>query len=90
MTVEKFERGPLVDYEITWTNGHVETIRAHQVMMPGSGHLDMFSSRPPKKQRWTFHGEIDGHWRLILSAPEEDIRTVRDKSSERALLDGER
>ena len=27
----EFERGEPTTYEITWTNGHVERIKAHQV-----------------------------------------------------------
>lgn len=77
-----FERGPLRDYEVTWTNGHVEIIKCHQVMLPTTG-LAMFGEKG--RDRYTFHGEIDGRWILILDAPAEDIRMVRDKASENAL-----
>jgi len=72
--------GPLRPYEITWTNGHVEVIWAHQVLVPHG--VGVLFGDVPTKPRWTIHGEVDGHWQLLLTAPEEDIRIVREKSSE--------
>jgi hypothetical protein len=69
------ERGPLHRYEVTWANGHVEYIEAHQCLIPQASFL---SIRDDVQPRWTFHGEIDGVWRLILTAPEDQIRSVRD------------
>jgi hypothetical protein len=35
-------------------------------------------TRTTQPRGWLFHGEIDGHWELLLSAPAEDIKTVRN------------
>lgn len=69
-------------YEITWMSGHIETVLAHQVTYPhrGLAMLGMGSlgfreeTGPPRVQ---IHAEVNGHWRLTLSAREEDIRTMR-------------
>ena len=80
---DTFDYGPLQTYEITWTSGHVETIQAHQTSWPdsgsfitagGYGSLGVGDAGPARIQ---FHGEFDGHWRLVLSAYEDDIRTIR-------------
>lgn len=76
------DHGPLEVYEITWETGHVETIQAHQVSYPhlgiafaaGRTMTGTESDQPPTVR---FHAEIGGHWRLILSAREADIRTIR-------------
>ncbi|MEV2239456.1 hypothetical protein [Micromonospora sp. NPDC049891] len=77
-----FNYGPIQQYQITWMSGHVETIPAHQVTYPHRGMamtrsiLDMpAEGGAPRVQ---LHAEIDGHWRLMLSAREEDIRTMRN------------
>jgi hypothetical protein len=77
-----FNRGPLQQYEITWMSGHVETIPAHQVTYP---HRGLAVSRSvvgmPAEggaARVQLHAEIDGRWQLMLSAREEDIRTMRN------------
>lgn len=75
--------GPLQQYEITWMSGHVETIPAHQVSYPHRGFaftesatLGMESDNgAPRVQ---LHAEIDGRWQLVLSAREDDIRTMRN------------
>lgn len=85
-----FEYGPLREYEVTWTNGHVETIKAHQVLLPQTFLWSdyMRNGGAERRQRYTFHGQVDGRWILILDAPAEDIRMVRDKASEQALEEG--
>ncbi len=77
-----FERGPLLTYEVTWTSGHIETIQAHQCIMPNRLPFD---PPPTTPERVMFHGEIDGHWQLLLAAPEADIQTVRNVTTREAL-----
>jgi hypothetical protein len=68
----EFVRGPTSEYLVTWKNGCVENIHAHQVMEPytsvflayGNGHI-------------VFHKEIDGKWVMILSAHPRTIDSVR-------------
>ena len=77
------ERGPLLTYEIQWQSGHVETVQAHQVLLPLSpngifGEAFGASQQPKVAPRVTFHGEFDGHWRMVLTALAEDIRSIRD------------
>ena len=72
------ERGPLETYEIAWRSGHVECIQAHQVSYQGGG-FDLFATPGERKpSRVQFHGEFDGHWRLVLSLLEDDVRTIRN------------
>lgn len=69
-------------YEITWQSGHIETVPAHQVTYPHMG-LAMVGFRnyetapDPGKPRVQIHAEIEGRWVLVLSALEEDIRSMR-------------
>lgn len=79
-----FNHGPIQQYEITWMSGHVETIPAHQVMYPHRG-LALFSDSMSSgltadggAARVQLHAEIDGRWQLMLSAREDDIRTMRN------------
>jgi len=80
------DRGPASTYEIVWNNGHVERIEAHQVSYPGRFSnlgLDLFPTRadiPPKPERIEFHGEFNGRWQLVLSAPMSEITTIRNLS----------
>lgn len=68
-----FERGPLSTFEITWNLGHVETIQAHQCLLP-----DLTGPRGPEEQWIVFHAEVAGNWQLVLAVRERDIRSVRD------------
>lgn len=66
------DRGPIDAFVVIWNNGTVERVRAHQVSTErGEGIFD-----PPT--RINFHGEVDGHWKLMLSVPYDEIRTVRN------------
>ena len=67
--------GPLSEYEVTWRSGHIERLAAHQVSYPN--RLSLFDG-PPRTQIVQFHAEINGFWRLVLSAPEEEIVTIRN------------
>lgn len=78
------DRGPLQSYEVTWRSGHIETIRAHQVIMPSR-----FSFLPGEKQdnRVMFHGEIEGRWMLVLAADADEILTIRNVTVTEASSD---
>lgn len=79
---ETFDYGPVQRYEVVWMSGHIETVLAHQVMFPQqgafiSGGMLGVIAEAPGRSRVQMHAEIDGHWRLTLSALEEDIRSIR-------------
>ena len=71
-----YDHGPLDDYEVTWLNGAVDRFKAHQVT--STGGLSFIDVGPLKPRRVLFHGEFDGQWRLVFSALEDDIRTIRN------------
>jgi hypothetical protein len=84
-----FEHGEPTTYEITWQNGHVERIKAHQVTWPNNmANLFAHPDVQEKPQRIVFHAEIDGQWTLQLSAYEDDIRTIRNCATEDLHLGG--
>jgi hypothetical protein len=92
-----YDHGPLDTYEIVWTSGHVEYIQAHQVLLPpedsfpfklGDGVYGSTGTTTRPRRGWAFHGEIDGHWRLLLSARAEDIRSVRNVTHTRDEVGG--
>lgn len=69
------DRGPIRTYEIIWKSGCVEQIQAHQVLVP---HSPLFGEPPSARDDvYTFHGEIDGQWLLILTASAADILSIR-------------
>lgn len=79
--MEKYDHGPLNTYEVIYTSGHVERVQAHQVLMPHDDfEFEAFrvTTRSRLEKRWTFHGEFDGHWRLVLSVPASDVKSVRN------------
>lgn len=82
--MDDFERGPLISYELVWTNGHSEVIKAHQVILP-QPDFGLFGTRVRTQDFIHFHGEINGHWRLILTVRADDIASVRDKSTEEVM-----
>lgn len=78
--------GPLRTYEITWKSGHIETVQDHQVLFDSDrasfrsafdGILGT-ATRADLPPRFTIHGQFDEHWRLVLTAPEADLLSVRD------------
>jgi len=79
--VSDFDYGPIQTYEITWKSGHIETIQAHQVAWPfgDSGFFigAALGVATKDEPRIRFHGEFDGHWRLVLDAPVDEIHTIR-------------
>ena len=66
-----YDYGPLQTYEIIYRSGYVETVQAHQVQLPHDG----FFGKPDPFV--TIHGEFDGHWRLVMRVPGEDILSIR-------------
>lgn len=83
--------GPLRTYEITWKSGHVETVQGHQVMFDSTkrdfglalgGVATAHASLPP---RFTIHGSFDGQWRLMLTAPEADLLSIRDVTDRESI-----
>jgi len=81
--VQGTDRGPVTTYEITWKTGHTERFAAHQVSWAGrtSGLFGESCGAP----RVLFHAEIEGRWTLLLSALEDDIRTIRNVVTEEAV-----
>jgi hypothetical protein len=71
-----YERGEPDEFEVVWKSGHVDRLKAHQVTWP-SNTFDLFGGQQGPA-RVLFHGEVDGRWRLLLSALEDDIRSVRN------------
>jgi hypothetical protein len=82
---EKYDHGPLKPYEVVWTNGHVETVQAHQVMMPRPAGLFFENVSTKTHEYIQFHGEIDGRWQLVLAVRPELVDVIRDKSTEEVL-----
>lgn len=77
--MSEFERGEPDEFEIVWKTGHVDRLKAHQVTWPHSDIFGgVFGGRPAGPPHVLFHGEVDGRWRLLLSALEGDIATVRN------------
>lgn len=72
----KPDRGPLREYEVTWRSGKVERYLGHQLMVPLE--TSMLYGGSSNRSRTMIHAEVDGHWRLLLSADSELIVTVRD------------
>lgn len=74
------DRGPLRTYEVTWRSGKVERFLGHQLMVPleTASMVSSYLGAGPGRSRTMIHAEVDGHWRLLLSADSELITTVRD------------
>lgn len=76
-----YKRGRPDVYEITWMSGHVEQVIAHQVTYPHRGLVftdhAIGLGADDGAPRVQIHAEVNGEWRLVLSAREEDIRTMR-------------
>jgi hypothetical protein len=84
-----YDHGPLRSYELVWRSGHIETLQGHQVLfdshrIEGRDFLaSVFGgvateTRGAPDPRFYVHGEFDGRWRLVLSAPESELHTLRD------------
>lgn len=91
-----YDHGPLRTYEITWKSGHVERVPGHQVMFdsmrPGFGNLTggalgtaVSHDRPP---RFTIHGQFGPHWRLVLTALESELVSLRDVTDAEPVPEG--
>lgn len=80
--MEAYDYGPLQTFEVTWKSGHVETIQGHQVTFDSgtssfSGWGDI-STRTQCTPRFTIHGMFGSHWRLMLTAQEDDLMSLRN------------
>lgn len=94
-----YDHGPLRTYEITWKSGHVETVQGHQVTFDSHRiHVDSLfggafgttaTAVSHVEPRFSIHGEIDGHWRLILTAQEADLLSIRDVTGQEAIPEGD-
>jgi hypothetical protein len=73
------DHGPLHTYEVVWASGHVEQIQAHQCLMPMTDNpfLSALATDTKRVEYFKFHGQIDGHWILVLAARVEDVLSVR-------------
>ena len=89
---DDYDNGSLRTYEVTWKTGHIERFQGHQVMF-GSDRANVASllggafgavatSAETLPPRFTIHGQIDGHWRLVISAPEADLSSIRDVTAD--------
>jgi hypothetical protein len=70
--------GPLQTFELTWKSGHIEQAQGHQVIFESMGFV------PTENPRFMIHGMFDGHWRLVICAPETDMISVRNVSEQEA------
>ena len=94
--MSKFERGPAETYEVIWNSGHVEYLDAHQVLLPpdenffslGRGIFGSTETQTKPSRGWVFHAEIEGRWTLLLAAPAEDIKSVRNVTHTRDSAGG--
>jgi len=71
--------GPPKPYQLAWRTGHVETIYAHQVLLPVD--FPLFGETSTDR-RIKIHGIVDGQWQLILLADADDILSIRLLTSE--------
>ncbi|MEU2106428.1 hypothetical protein [Nocardia sp. NPDC019255] len=87
----KYDHGPLDTYEIVWESGHVEYIQAHQVITPPRDPMSAWlpgETWTKTRGGWTFHGEVDGRWRLLLAVRADEIRSVRNVTHTRDEIGG--
>lgn len=89
-----FDYGPLRTYEITWKSGHVETVQGHQVTFDSwrlnSSYSGLFGGTATitgLDPRFSVHGEFDGHWRLVVTAPESELHSIRDITGSEIIPD---
>lgn len=79
--MSKYDYGPLQTYEVTWKSGHVERVQCHQITFHSrdtgisGGVLGVQVTHDDRRVQ--MHGQFDGRWLLVLSALEDDIRTIR-------------
>lgn len=70
-----YDHGPLRPYRVIWKSGYVEEILAHQVLVPSV--IPSLFGDPQTARRLLIHGEINGHWQLILDADYDEVSSVR-------------
>jgi hypothetical protein len=88
-----YDYGPLRAYELTWRSGHIETVEGHQVIFDShkieardflASAFGGVATETRTDPRFYVHGSFDGHWRLVLSAPESELHTLRDVTGREA------
>jgi hypothetical protein len=79
-----YDHGPLQTWEVVWKNGHVEEVQGHQCLLPTRS---LFSGES-ERERVTFHGEIDGHWKLVLDVDYSEISSIRLVTAPEAIPGG--
>jgi hypothetical protein len=72
------ERGPVDEFELIYKTGAVQRIRAHQVSYPNNAR-NIFG-RPDEHgpNLVSFHAEIEGRWRLMLTIDQADLISIRN------------
>lgn len=89
--MSEYDYGPLQSYELIWKTGHVETVHGHQVSFDSAGMSALSGvlatgRRPVQLEpKFRIHGMIDGHWRLVIAAPESELGTIRNVTERAAL-----
>ncbi|ASU81531.1 hypothetical protein CDO52_00870 [Nocardiopsis gilva YIM 90087] len=78
------DHGELRTYEVVWRTGHVERVQGHQVVFKDDAAAALLGRATAREPRIVIHGQFGPHWRLVLTALEADIATIRD------VTDGER
>lgn len=77
--------GPLRTYEITCSGRAPEMVQGHQVTFDSHGFFREPTGAAPK---FHVHGMFPGRrWRLVLSAPEADLISIRDVTDQVAELE---
>lgn len=96
-TATDYDYGPLRTYEITWRDRAPEMVQGHQVIYDSHGAaFGGIFGRPDcgLPQKFHVHGQFGGHWRLVISAPEADMVSIRDVTEQvealEAMAEGER
>ncbi|ADB73491.1 hypothetical protein [Geodermatophilus obscurus] len=75
-----FERGEPDEYEVIWKTGHIDRFKAHQVSWPNNMNRILSYGNPnaDKRSIVQFHGDINGEWKLLLSADEAELLSVKN------------
>lgn len=77
-----YDYGPLRTYEVTWLGRPPEIVQGHSVQFESGGFMGV-----PARPKFKIYGEFDGHWRMVLMGPEEDIACIRDITDQLAALE---
>lgn len=91
-----YDYGPLQSWEITWKSGHIETVQGHQVLFDSAklsasalfGGVLGTTTGTDLPPRFHIHGQFDGRWRLVLSALESELVSIRDVTDRERVPEG--